>query len=569
MLRLLAIPRALALVLLLLCVLGPGSCSSNASPSDDDPSLPITAQRKRTTSATSLEKAIRFARTLVTPPTSGPIHGSLKAQGEEGRLWLDIASQLARGGRADDALSALRPLELLDRPEEVVDSLLSPAMAGVRGTPEGADMLRRWRTQRRQWADSAFAAPYRDTLSTRDRIAGLALLWAEVRYSSAALPAIGLDWDSIFVANVSKALAPQSTLEYYGLLQAMTHRLSDGHTDVWYPPQLSHLHLASIPVTTRTITGRYYVDRVLSPSLETLGFRHGQEIVAVDGLAVDDYVASHIERWVFASTEQGRRHDRALFLFVGERDDTVRVSVVDSLGARRTLAVRRGTYSDQVRAHRPAAEVTWPRPGIAVARVRTFGADSVADVVERELQSGGPLRALVLDLRDNGGGSQDPGWRILSHFMREPVATREQYSRTYLATMRAWGHDPAWMRLPERIVKPAAKQWHVPVILLVGPGTGSAAEGVTAIFRQARIGTIMGEPTNGSTGQPLQIPLPGGGTARVRTEEERASDGSRYIGFGIKPDVTVEQSLAGFLAGRDDVLEAALRRLEGDPRPAP
>jgi C-terminal processing protease CtpA/Prc len=71
-------------------------------------------------------------------------------------------------------------------------------------------------------------------------------------------------------------------------------------------------------------------------------------------------------------------------------------------------------------------------------------------------------------------------------------------------------------------------------------------------------GTIIGEPTGGSTGQPLIFDLPGGGYARVCSKHDRYPDGKEFVGVGVQPNVVVHPNIADFRAGRDTVLLAAL-----------
>jgi len=75
-------------------------------------------------------------------------------------------------------------------------------------------------------------------------------------------------------------------------------------------------------------------------------------------------------------------------------------------------------------------------------------------------------------------------------------------------------------------------------------------------------GKIIGEPTAGSTGQPLFFDLPGGGRARVCTKRDSYPDGKEFVGVGVQPDMVARQSIAELRAGRDAVLQAALRELK-------
>jgi len=43
---------------------------------------------------------------------------------------------------------------------------------------------------------------------------------------------------------------------------------------------------------------------------------------------------------------------------------------------------------------------------------------------------------------------------------------------------------------------------------------------------------VFGEAPGGSTGQPLFIKLPGGGSARVRSKRDLLPDGAEFVGKG-------------------------------------
>jgi len=94
------------------------------------------------------------------------------------------------------------------------------------------------------------------------------------------------------------------------------------------------------------------------------------------------------------------------------------------------------------------------------------------------------------------------------------------------------------------------------------PRTFSAAEDFTIDFELMRRGKIIGEPTGGSTGQPLFFPLPGGGSARVCSKQNLYPDGRQFVGVGIQPQILVRPTVADFRASRDTVLEKALEYLQ-------
>ena len=85
------------------------------------------------------------------------------------------------------------------------------------------------------------------------------------------------------------------------------------------------------------------------------------------------------------------------------------------------------------------------------------------------------------------------------------------------------------------------------------------------MFDAMKRGTLIGEATGGSTGQPLSFDLPGGGSARVCAKRDTYPDGREFVGKGIEPQITVAPTIEDIRAGRDPVLQRALAMLAGKP----
>jgi C-terminal processing protease CtpA/Prc len=73
--------------------------------------------------------------------------------------------------------------------------------------------------------------------------------------------------------------------------------------------------------------------------------------------------------------------------------------------------------------------------------------------------------------------------------------------------------------------------------------------------------SLIGEPSNGSTGQPVLFDLPGGGWGRVCAKRDTYPDGRDFVGIGVQPDVLVEPSLQDVLSDNDVILQRALSHL--------
>jgi C-terminal processing protease CtpA/Prc len=112
-------------------------------------------------------------------------------------------------------------------------------------------------------------------------------------------------------------------------------------------------------------------------------------------------------------------------------------------------------------------------------------------------------------------------------------------------------------------LEPAAPYVECPVAILVDEITLSQAEYTTMAFR-SRPGTlVVGSQTSGADGNVSRIALPGGQSTMFSGIGVFYPDGRPTQQVGIVPDLEVKPTIAGIRAGRDEVLEAAVRRVLG------
>jgi C-terminal processing protease CtpA/Prc len=69
----------------------------------------------------------------------------------------------------------------------------------------------------------------------------------------------------------------------------------------------------------------------------------------------------------------------------------------------------------------------------------------------------------------------------------------------------------------------------------------------------------------GANGDVTVIALPGRVTMSFTGQAVRHADGRQLQRIGLVPDVPVRPTIAGVRAGRDEVLERAVRYLKGRP----
>lgn len=139
--------------------------------------------------------------------------------------------------------------------------------------------------------------------------------------------------------------------------------------------------------------------------------------------------------------------------------------------------------------------------------------------------------ALVIDLRENGGGSAETMQFLLSYFLDDSVQLSElRFRKEHRIEKRYTIRDSMINKFPAS----------VPVYILVGPQTSSAAEGFAYTLQQFQRGTVIGERTKGE-GNPgslfavndvLYIMIPT--AVGINAVSKKSIDG-----IGVIPDIVI------------------------------
>jgi carboxyl-terminal processing protease len=409
------------------------------------------------------------------------------------------------------------------------------------------------------WTSPVWETPFENDLSENQKIAGLSKFWAEAKYNFAFFEQVpDLDWDQTYLEYLERVRQTSSTLEYYQLLQRLCARLNDGHTAVFPPAELADRLFARPLLRTELVENKVIVTRVDDDGLRQQGILPGLEIVAIEDTDVHTYADEHIAPYQSYSTPQDRDvRTYSYGLLCGPVGQPVKLTFRDAAGQLfRRLLAREDWRIDT--SQTPLIDFRWLEGAVAYVALNSF---NDPDLGRRFAEMADDIRqadALILDLRDNGGGNSDHGYAILAHLTTAPFKTSAWRTREYRPAFRAWGQ-------PDRWYEEAAGEWPAketdiftgPVAVLTGPRTYSAAEDFCVAFAAMGRGKIIGEPTGGSTGQPLMFSLPGGGTGAICTKWDTFPDGTPLVGKGVQPHIEVRPTIKDIRAGRDTVLEAA------------
>ena len=161
---------------------------------------------------------------------------------------------------------------------------------------------------------------------------------------------------------------------------------------------------------------------------------------------------------------------------------------------------------------------------------------------------------LIIDVRDNGGG-----------FM----------SQTMIERLRREVLSVDFGRLSEEPQTYPAVVFHGHMACLLNEGSSSDGDIFPAMFKQAGLGPLIGKRSwGGVVGISGRGPLIDGGQIFVPEAGSASLEGEWIIeGYGVDPDIVVENDPKSVLAGRDPQLERGvaevLKKMEAEPRKLP
>lgn len=439
------------------------------------------------------------------------------------------------------------------------------AFATVRQNPAIRPLLDKAKAANRLFNSDALKTPYQPNISDDEKLAGLSKLWAEAKYNFAYFDHTpDLDWDKLYLDYLPRMRATRSTADYLRVLQSFSAQLRDGHTDVWtIDPVLADSVARRPPIRAVLVDNKVLVSEVLSDSLAQTGIRPLLEIVSVDGLPVTEYADRYVRPYQSGSTPQNITVNTYTYrLLSGPKDKPVAITFRDPAGKIISRTLPRTGYANLK--SMPDFQFRILPGNVAYVQLNSFDGDQAPLTFQAAFDSIAATNALILDVRRNGGGNSDRGLNILGYLTDKPMKTGTYSSRLYSPLRRARGESVVFEAVEaDDSDWPAngKKLYTKPVVVLIGGRTFSAAEDFAVVFDAMKRGQLIGEPTGGSTGQPLTFSLPGGVMARVCTKRDMYPDGTEWVGKGIQPTLLVKPTAADMQAGRDPVLDAALRQL--------
>jgi carboxyl-terminal processing protease len=430
-----------------------------------------------------------------------------------------------------------------------------------------------FRAAARRTPRPAFAFPWRDLpqyaqstapLSREERILGLVRIWKEIGTFSAYLTYASIDWRTVLREWIPRVEASKDTRAYFVTLRNLVARLNDSHASVRHPS--SDPLPWTIPAMLMRVEAGVIVTWVDTADAEAAQFRVGDEILAVDGVPVRQ-IEDSLRSLISAS------HAAAFYRNVwaggaalrGPQNAPVRLLYAGS-GGRREATFRRSMHLREVFARGMAPKMPLVhRLAGNLGYIDLYGIGTEARL-DSALIALHDTDGLVLDARRGNPNFEggDPRPVLVSRFLDSPVM--DPNGSVAIVSMRGGPPSRAMSEVSTTYVpyrNRAGVRYAKPLAVLVNERNQSYGEATLLPLYYAHRAIFVGSPTAGTTGGAPEFFLPGGGRVGFTHERMTLPEGGRFHGVGIVPEVRVTPTAEGIRAGRDEVLEAAIKALLG------
>lgn len=429
-------------------------------------------------------------------------------------------------------------------------------------------------------------------LSKADKIYGLSKFWQEVNYNFVYLNKVDrIEWDKQYKKLISEVQNTKNDYEYYRLLQKFCAFLKDGHTNVSFPKKIQDNILTTdfgnYRLFLSNIDGKAIITKVNQSKKDELPI--GTEIIKVNGMSTNQFINENVRPYISSSTEH-ILNDRSIeYMLQGYINSTFNLELKFPNGKTKSLKLTHSKSTEEKLYPVDKTELfefKWVKKDIAYIALNSFSSWDIMDLFSDKLSEIRKAKKLIIDLRKNGGGEGKIGREIIKYLTKDTILYgSKSQSRLHIPTYKAWGK---WTKAKDTLNNVWNKQSYltyrdqyyydfpyqpystsnldisrveIPTVILIGHNTASAAEDFLIYADNQENMTKIGEPTFGSTGQPMYFDLINGSKARICTRKDTYPDGREFVGYGIKPDIEVKTTLTDYIENKDPVLEKAIEYL--------
>lgn len=379
------------------------------------------------------------------------------------------------------------------------------------------------------------------------RLANVMVLWNKIQHFYPEMDQLDLDWDTLLKKAIGSCFSDTTLFLHRQTLTRLLSPLKDGHMTIYYTSLMPPVFYP--PFAWEWIEGQLVIVDVINKELD---LNPGAVVLKVNGQDAASFWQD-AKRNTLGATDS-RRNFKAVFESLGgDQGEMVEIEIVSSDKVHKKLSIKRLVSQLEFERWYGQAKIAAfgeLKPGvfyIDLSRVTW----SVLKEKWLELKS---ATGIIVDIR------RYPQWEsinFLGHFTQQPLS-RLQYGLPKVLypdqERMTFVFDTAMLIYPREPFLEAK------IVFLTGGSAISYAEDIVAVADHYKLGTIIGEPTAGTTGGANYCYLLGGLQTPWTGIRVLKQDGLTLFNAreGVVPDKIVSKTIENIRSGKDDCIEYCL-----------
>lgn len=382
--------------------------------------------------------------------------------------------------------------------------------------------------------------------------------WNMIEYWNPYKDLAKSQWPSVLPSFIADAIRAKDESAYVLMVQKMASCIQDSHAVVIAKQGEVMKGLWKMPFNVKFILGKPIVNAVNSKMLGGVPIAVGDVLNSVNSKKTTAIASEHLG-YISASNEAVVRREVAKLL-TRTKDSVSKVSITNKAGKTQEYVVKNMKYN---MAEPAVFEFSYQKDstffvmpsGVLYLNPATIKAAQVASITA--LLKSPSVKGIVVDTRiyPKGGSGN-----LVAIAEQSLLSTKVNFAKFSSAVFGYPGYFA--FTEPMSLGKENPTRFKGKVAILVNEQTQSAAEFLAMIYQAIPGAIVVGSTTAGADGNVVAtFALPGGIYTTYTGLGVFYPDGKPTQQVGIVPNIRVNQTINGFRAGKDEVLDAAVKAI--------
>ncbi len=422
----------------------------------------------------------------------------------------------------------------------------------------------------------------KDYPSVGYRMLAAAKIFSTIDYFFTNKHLMDRNWESSYKEIIPKFIEAKDSLQYMRAVAELYANINDSHGFISRPPDGFSLRLNPIiqgrgnfvpPVITRVIENKVVVIGIYDDSVcKSIGIKKGDVILSINGKDAM-HLVEDARKFQCASTKASQTFYVSSFLLFGNEGQIQKLKVLDEKGKIKdvsmpTLREFKGDfwpaddYVYRLFSYNEHTTIKMLAKGIGYADLSGRLTESDNDSIVRMLKH---TEAMIFDMRGypHGNGINSFAnilWK--SKTKRGKFSTLVPSSENFPNNTQVNIEETRTVTLHDSSNTYEGWVYTGKTIVLTNESAQSFAENVVGGLKGMSDATIIGSPTAGTESWAQNFNIPGNIILWLSGSNMILPSGKSIMRFGHQPDIFVQPTVKGIQAGKDEVLERAIKFLQ-------